>query len=244
MNPTEQYIHSRDEQVKMNTDDRDLRVNTDRFTHELVRTNYAKNFTWMGVPIIQWPSDLMVMQELIWKIKPDYIIETGVAFGGMTVFYANVLETIGKGTVIGIDIEIREHNHNNLMSHPLNKRIRLLEGPSTENKTWSILAEELAYHKPKTVLVSLDSNHSHAHVLQELWLYSPLVSVGSYVVVFDTAIEFVGQPDADRPWGPGNNPWGAVQEFMQGNEEFVVDREVEQRALITSAPGGWLRRIK
>jgi cephalosporin hydroxylase len=243
MNPTETYIHDRDEQVRLNLKDRDLRVNTEKFIPELVRTNYTKNFTWMGVPILQYPQDLMVMQELIWAIKPDYIIETGVAFGGMLVFYASILESIGDGTVLGIDIDPRDYNMKILEKHPLRHRISVTKGSSTDKHVIEAVKDFVQKGK---VLVSLDSMHTHAHVLKELQLYSPLVSVGSYIVVFDTAIEEYGHFDKnqDRPWGPGNNPMTAVKEFMKGNEEFVVDREVEQRALITAAPGGFLRRVK
>jgi cephalosporin hydroxylase len=242
MSPTEQYIHDRNEQVRKNMDDRDLEVNTYRFTEELVRTNYTKNFTWMGIPILQYPTDLMVMQELIWQIKPDYIIETGVAFGGMTVFYANILDAIGNGQVIGIDIEFREHNRHALRNHPLWGRMTLVEGSSIEKK----VIDAVNLLNGKKILVSLDSNHTHDHVLQELRLYAPLVSVGSYIVVFDTAIEDFGHLDKnqDRPWGKENNPATAVAEFMKNNDEFVVDKEIETRAGITAAPGGWLRRIK
>lgn len=249
MNATETYIHNRDEQVRINLEDRDLRVNAERFTVELVRTNYTKNFSWMGVPILQYPQDLMVMQELIWDIKPNYIIETGVAFGGMLVFYASILEAIGSrnglatGKVMGIDIDPRDSNMKVLEKHPLRNRIWITKGSSVDKH---IIEAVKDFVKDGTVLVSLDSLHTHTHVLQELQLYAPLVSVGSYIVVFDTAIEFYGHLDKnqDRPWGKGNNPWTAVQEFMKDNDEFVVDKEIEQRALISAAPGGFLRRVK
>ena len=245
MRAIEQYIHERDQQVRENWKDKELEVGTYRFTEHLVRSNYTKNFTWMGVPILQYPTDLMVMQELIWRIKPDYIIETGVAFGGMTLFYVNILELIGGGTVIGIDIDVREHARKlerNCVFYEADMRI--LEGSSIDPK---LLEKERMYMKGKTVLVSLDSSHTHDHVLQELKLYSPLVSVGSYIVVFDTAIEVFGHLDKNqnRPWGKGDNPGTAVREFLaRGDGSFVVDKEIEQRALLTAAPGGWLRRVK
>jgi len=244
MTAIEQYIHDRDEQVRRNLKDRDLQVNTERFTEELVRTNYTKNFTYMGVPILQYPTDLMVMQEIIWDICPDYIIETGVAFGGMTLFYASVLEILGGGSVIGIDIEVRPHARKverDWVFHETDMRI--IEGSSIDP---SVLGKEKEYMKGKDVLVSLDSNHTHEHVIQELRLYAPLVSVGSYIIVFDTAIEYFGHLDKnqDRPWKKGNNPATAVKAFLQECDDFVVDREVEQRAGVTAAPGGWLRRIR
>jgi cephalosporin hydroxylase len=247
MNPTEQYIHDRNEQVRKNMRNDVLRLYKEKFTGELIRTNYTKNFTWMGIPILQYPTDIMVMQELIWQIKPDYIIETGVAFGGMIVFYASMLEAISGpqyGMVAGIDKEIRIHNLTELKNHPLWKRIELFEKDSVDPKFVEWLRNANKYRS--NILVSLDSNHTHDHVLQELRLYSPLVSVGSYIVVFDTAIEFFGHLDKNqnRPWGKANNPYSAVQEFMKGNKEFIVDREVEMRAGITAAPSGWLRRVK
>ena len=246
MNPIEQYVHDRDRQVKKNLDDQYLQMPIHRFTEELIRINYTKSFTWMGIPILQYPSDLMVMQELVWKIKPDYIIETGVAFGGMTVFYASILEMIGKGRVIGIDIEIREHTYTaiyNKLNDSFYHRIKLVEGSSIEPRIVNFVQDHC---KGGTILVSLDSNHTRDHVFQELRLYSPLVSLGSYIVVFDTAIEEFGHLDKnqDRPWSKGNNPHTAVMQFMKNNDEFVIDKEVEQRALITAAPSGWLRRIK
>lgn len=246
MNATEQYIADRDTQVRFNMQDKQLKRRTDRYMEYLVATNYGKNFTWMGIPIIQFPSDLMVMQEIIWKVKPDYIIETGVAFGGMITFYASILEAIGKGKALGIDIDPRKHNMDLLEVHPLRHRIDIVKGSSTDEKVIDAVKNYISPLIPKPVIMAcLDSNHTKDHVLQELRLYSPLVSVGSYIVVFDTAIEFVGSPAGSRgEWGRGNSPWTAVQEFMKDNDEFVVDTEVETRALVTAAPGGWLKRIK
>ena len=241
MNPIEQYIHERDEQVKENRRNRDLEVYTYRYTEHLVRSNYAKNFTWMGIPIMQYPSDLMVMQELIWKIKPDYIIETGIAFGGSTLFYAHMLRMVGKGKVIAIDIDIRPHA-SGVCKHEEN--ITFISDDSSCPRCHAKVVHEIGYLKHGMVV--LDSCHTHDHVLAELRLYSPLVSVGSYIIVFDTAIEYFSHLDKnqDRPWGKGNNPYSAVMEFMKDNDEFIIDKEIEQRALITSAPSGYLRRIK
>jgi cephalosporin hydroxylase len=210
----------------------------------------------MGIPIMQHPSDLMVMQEILFEVKPFVIIETGVAFGGMTKFYADMMLQIHggdeeeNGLVIGVDIDIRDHTIEALGEDIDRGAVQLLKLNSTDNvfaddlrKIYDNNPEDKEY---QTTLVSLDSNHSHAHVLKELQLYSPFVSVGSYIVVFDTAIEFYGHLDKhqDRPWGKGNNPYTAVQEFMEGNDEFIVDWEVEARAGITSAPGGWLKRVR
>jgi len=209
----------------------------------------------MGIPIIQYPTDLMVIQEIIWKVRPTMIIETGVAFGGMTLFYAAMLRSIWdkkmtapSKRVIGIDVEFYPHTIDAIKKSDYSHVIKLIKRSSTDkkNRLYIRSRQQEGYGQWEKILVSLDSNHTAEHVLKELQLYASLVSVGSYIVVFDTAIEFHGHLDRnqDRPWGKGNNPWTAVQEFMKGNDEFVVDKDVEQRALITAAPGGFLRRVK
>lgn len=241
MNPVEEYENARDIQVRANLTDKKLNNIYSRFLQEIHRTNYVKNFTWMGRPILQFPSDMFVMQELIWEIQPDYVIETGMAFGGTAVFYASLIGRFCR--VITIDIEIREHNRQDILNHEYYDKIIMVEGSSVDQKIVNDVWNLTDGGSP--TIVCLDSNHTHDHVLKEMELYGPLVSVGSYMVVFDTAIAYVmkGKP-ADRPWGPGNNPMTAVREFLNTHDEFMVDREVEQRSLITAAPGGWLRKIK
>jgi cephalosporin hydroxylase len=247
MKAIEQYIAERNAQVKENCKDKELEVATYHFTEHLVRTNFTKNFTWMGVPVLQYPSDLMVMQELIFSIKPDVIIETGIAFGGMTLFYRNML-TLSKGReggiVYAIDIDIRSHAYQVLNGWG---GIRTFEGSSVDPKLYKDVENRIQFFQPNSakILVSLDSNHTHEHVLQELNMYSKFVTPGSYIVVFDTAIETFCHLDKnqDRPWCKGNNPCTAVREFLKGNKDFEVDRDIEQRAVITAAPGGWLRRV-
>jgi len=204
---------------------------------------YSYNFSWLGRPIIQLPQDIIAMQEIIWQVQPDLIIETGIAHGGSLIFYASMLELLGgEGTVVGIDIDIREHNRVEIEKHPMFRRIRMIEGSSTDE---SIVEEVRRMAEGKRVLVSLDSNHTHEHVLRELELYAPLVSVGSYCVVFDTIIEDLPPGSfSDRPWDVGNNPKTAVWEFLKGHEEFVVDKEIENKLLITVAPDGYLKRVK
>jgi cephalosporin hydroxylase len=239
----EEYLLERDEQIKESSRTPDLEITAHHFMEHLVKANYIKRFTWAGVPIIQMPTDLMAIQEIIWRAKPDVIIETGIAWGGSLLFSANILAGIGKGRVIGIDVDVRQHTLDAIAVSPLRNWITVLESDSTS----SHLIKTLHYScRNKTVLILLDSCHSHAHVLQELRLYSPLVSIDSFIIVNDTAIEFYGHLDKnqDRPWDKGNNPYSAVMEFMKNNDEFIIDREVESRALITSAPSGWLRRIK
>lgn len=224
--------------------DRELKVLTNNWLIESCKYRYSYNFTWMGRPIIQYPQDMIAMQELIWQIKPDLIVETGIAHGGSLIFYASMLEMMGKpGQVLGVDIDIRKHNREEIEKHPMFKRIKMIEGSSVNEKNVRKVYE-LAEGKRK-VLVALDSNHTHDHVLKELQLYSPLVKKGSYVVVFDTVIADLPEDFfSDRPWGKGNNPKTAVWEFLQTNDRFEVDKEVEAKLLITVAPDGYLKCVK
>ncbi|MEI6294247.1 MAG: cephalosporin hydroxylase family protein [Methanomicrobiales archaeon] len=205
---------------------------------------YTYNFTWLGRPIIQFPQDIMAMQELIWQVKPDLIIETGIAHGGSLIFSASMLELIGgSGQVLGIDIDIREHNRIEIEKHPMFKRITMLEGSSIDP---NIMKKVFAFAKEKkTILVVLDSLHTHDHVANELELYSPLVSKGSYLVVSDTIIDDMPEDSfPDRPWGKGNNPKTAVWEFLKHNDRFIIDKEIENKLLITVAPDGYLKCVK
>ncbi len=219
---------------------------------------YSYNFTWMGRPVIQYPQDIVAMQELVWQIKPDLIIETGIAHGGSLIFSASMLaqldicEAIETGVsfnpresrrkVLGIDIDIRAHNRAAIEAHPMATRIRMIQGSSIAPDIIAQVHAIAANHS--RVLVCLDSNHTHDHVLAELEAYAPLVSAGSYCVVFDTIIE--DMPESmfpDRPWGPGNNPKTAVREYLKNHPEFQVDQSIQHKLLITVAPDGYLRRI-
>ena len=213
------------------------------FMNTTIDAKYSYNFSWLGCPIIQYPQDLVAMQEIIWETKPDLIIETGIAHGGSLIFYASMLELLGgNGQVVGIDIDIRKHNRVEIEKHPMSKRIRMIEGSSTEEK---IVEEVRRLAEGKKVLVCLDSNHTHEHVLRELELYAPLVSVGNYCVVFDTIIEDMPADSfSDRPWDKGNNPKTAVYEFLKNNDNFEIDKNIENKLLITVAPDGYLRRIR
>ena len=214
------------------------------FLRETAAYKYSHNFSWLGNPIIQVPQDIVAMQEIIWRVKPDLIIETGIAHGGSLIFYASMLELLGSnGVVIGIDVDIREHNRIEIEKHPMFKRITMIQGSSIDEGIVKQV-HDLAKDK-KQILVALDSNHTHSHVLRELQLYSPLVTKGSYLVVFDTAIE--DMPDgffSDRPWDKGNNPKTAVWEFLKTNKRFEIDRETENKLLITVAPDGYLKCVK
>lgn len=196
---------------------------------------YSYNFEWLGRPIIQYPQDLIALQEIIWETKPDLIIETGIAHGGSLIFCASMLELIGKGEVLGIDIDIREHNRIEIERHPMVKRITMIEGDSVSGE---VMERVRRYARGKRVMVCLDSLHTHDHVSRELELYSPLVTKGCYLVVFDTCIEDLPEP-ANRPWGKGNNPKTALDEFMRGNDRFAVENL--DKLMITVAPGGYLK---
>ena len=214
------------------------------FIKKVEETKYSYNFSWMGSPIIAYPQDMIAMQELIWEIKPDLIIETGVAHGGSIIYYASLLNMIGNGTVLGIDIDIRSHNRKLIESHPMFNRIELIEGSSTSNQVYEVV-KKMAESKKK-ILVCLDSNHTHDHVLKELELYAPLVSKDSYCVVFDTVVEDMG-PDWDwgiRDWGVGNNPKTAVYEYLKQNKDFKIDSSIDSKLLVTVAPSGYLKKIK
>ena len=215
-----------------------------KWVEKIQRYSYCNNFTWMGRPIIQCPQDIVAMQELIWQTKPDLIIETGIAHGGSLVFYASMLELLGgDGQVVGIDIDIRKHNRDAITVHPMSKRVVMLGGSSTDSNIASQV-KEIAENK-NSVMVCLDSNHTHDHVLKELQLYAPLVTKDNYCVVFDTGVEDL--PDdmcSNRPWGKGNNPKTAVYEYLKSTDCFEIDKAIEHKLLITASPDGYLRRIK
>ena len=245
MNPAEQFEKEKTENIKLQGADESLaRLGID-FIIKTAPRKYSYNFSWMGRPIIALPQDMIAMQELIWEIQPDLIIETGVAHGGSIVYYASLLELIGgNGLVLGIDIDIRKHNRDLIEAHPMMKRIRLLEGSSVSREI--IEQVKVIAADRKVIMVCLDSNHTHDHVLEELKLYAPLTSVGSYCVVFDTVVEDMpaNWDWGVRPWGVGNNPKTAVFEFLKSNDDFVVDKTIDSKILISVAPDGFLKRIK
>lgn len=205
---------------------------------------YSYNFKWLGRPIIQYPDDIIAIQEIVWAVQPDVVIETGIAHGGSLVFYASMLHLMGgDGFVVGIDIDIRPHNRAAIEAHPLRDRIRLVEGSSTDETTLARV-KELTKGRQRALVV-LDSMHTHDHVLRELDLYEGFVRSGSYLLVLDTVVEHMPKEHfPDRPWGPGNNPLTAVNAFLEKNDRFVIDRDVENKLLLTVAPSGYLRCVK
>jgi len=239
--------------------DSDLQAFSRIMTRQVNKYNYTYNYSWLGRPIIQYPQDIVAIQELIWEIKPDLIIETGIAHGGSLILSASMLALLDMRDaiesnqsinprksvrkVLGIDIDIRAHNRAAIEDHPMASRIQMIEGSSiaseTINKVKSIAKE---YNR---IMVCLDSNHTHDHVLAELDAYAPLVSNGSYCVVFDTLIEDMPTEDfSDRPWGPGDNPKTAVWEYLKTHQEFEIDKSIQHKLLITVAPDGYLKRIR
>ena len=225
---------------------------------DLTRLDYEYNFDMLGRPIIQMPQDMVAMQEIIWEVKPDLIIETGIAHGGSLILSAAMLalleysDAVSNGSlldprspkrrVIGIDIDIRSHNKVAIEAHPMSSRIQMIQGSS--------IAPEIIHQVKRlaseynSILVCLDSNHTHSHVLAELSAYAPLVSVGSYCVVFDSNIEEL-PPEmiVDRPWGVGNNPKTAVWKYLETHPEFEIAESIQRKLLITVAPDGYLKRV-
>jgi len=242
--PIKEFIEEKKERIKNYAANQSLKEAAKVFNTESNKSQYSYNFTWMGRPIIQYPQDMIAMQEIIWEVKPDLVIETGIAHGGSLIYYASLLELIGNGKVLGIDIDIRSHNRKEIEKHPMFKRIKMIEGSSIDNNTVNEV-KQIAKNKEK-IIVCLDSNHTHEHVLRELELYAPLVSLNSYIVVFDTIVEDLpeGYFSQKRPWGIGNNPRTAVDEFLKNDDRFIADETIDNKLLISVTPKGYLKRIK
>jgi len=248
-NPLEQFRKEALERAASYQNNKPLQEAYHVFLEQLVKAKYAYNFFWLGVPILQAPQDLQALQEIIWETRPDLIIETGIAWGGSLIFSASmlaILEVCGaieNGEVIGIDIDIRSHNKEAIFAHPLSKKITMFEGSSIDEK---IIAQVKAFaKKKKRIMICLDSNHTQDHVLAELRAYAPLVSVGSYYMVGDTGVEDLPEGTTkDRPWGKGSNPKTAVWEFLKENNDFVIDKTIDSKLVITGSPDGYLKRIR
>lgn len=245
MNEIERFKDEVKDNIKSLSLNKALQEQTQKWMIESNKNNYVYNFTWMGRPIIQFPQDMLAMQEIIWDVKPDLIIETGIAHGGSLIMNASFMEMMGieNGHILGIDIDIRVHNKIEIEKHPMFKRITMFEGSSISDKIIAKVKEFAQSYK--RILVALDSNHTHEHVLKELQFYSPLVSRGSYCIVYDTAIEdFPEISFNDRPWGVGNNPKTAVREFIKTNKHFEIDKSIQDKLVITVAPDGYLKRVR
>ncbi|MFN4355706.1 cephalosporin hydroxylase family protein [Parvibaculum sp.] len=213
---------------------------------DLDRFDYSYLWTWLGVPIIQMPADVMATQEVIWSTKPDIIIETGIARGGSVLFMASILELIGKGQVIGVDIDIRAHNRESIESHPMSRRVTMIEGPSSDPR----IVAQVAANIPEgaSVMVILDSDHSRDHVLSELRAYAPLVTKGCYLVVADTLVGHVDEANAPRKrsklWFKGNEPLAALNDYLRETDRFEVDPVVNGKLVVSSSPGGYLKCVR
>lgn len=258
MNPIENFKNQVAENIRQLGEDKDVQGLSRIWSRVTNQHGYTYNFSWLGRPIIQYPQDMSAWQELIWQIKPDLIIETGIAHGGSLIFSASMLALLdmvdaietgatldpkqSKRKVLGIDIDIRAHNRTAIEAHPMASRIQMIQGSSIAPEIIEQVTQ--AAQGYQRVLVCLDSNHTHAHVLAELQAYAPLVSVGSYCVVMDTLVEDMPKDMfPDRPWGPGDNPKTAVWEYLKTHPKFEIDKSIQHKLLITVAPDGYLKRV-
>lgn len=258
MTPIEQFKNECAEEIRAQGHSETMLTASKNWMISATEYRYSYHFSFLGRPIIQYPQDMVAMQELIWAVKPDLIIETGIAHGGSLIMSAAMLLLLDycdcvengerlnpaepKRKVLGLDIDIRQHNRQAIEGHPMAHRISMLQGSSIAPETVQEVTEFARDYD--RVLVCLDSNHTHDHVLAELNSYAPLVSVGSYCVVFDTIIEDIpGDMYPDRPWGPGNNPKTAVWEYLKTHPEFEIDKQIDNKLLIGVAPNGYLRRV-
>lgn len=257
MNPIEQFQAERQQRIHQQGSDPTLRALSSQWLEASMRQQYVYNFEWLGRPIIQYPQDMAAVQELIWKVRPDVVIETGIAHGGSLILSASMLALLDlcdatqagevldprhpKRRVVGIDIDIREHNRQAISSHPLSNRIHMIQGSSIAPDT--VAQVKQAIPEGAKVMVFLDSMHTHDHVMGELEAYGTLTSPGSYCVVFDSFVEDMPPKFfADRPWDVGNNPRTAIRQWLPDHADFSVDTDMENKLLVTVAPGGFLLR--
>ncbi len=257
MDPIESFHAEVHENIKGLGEDQDLQALSRIWVREIAPHKWAYNFSWLGRPAIQFPNDAWGLQEIVWNVRPDLIIETGIAHGGSLIYSASLLamleycDAVEAGTtldpahpkrkVLGVDIDIRAHNRAAIEAHPMASRIEMIQGSSIDaDIVDQVRAAAKDYRK---VLVCLDSNHTHDHVLAELDAYAPLVSSGSYCIVFDTIVEDMpASMFDDRPWGPGDNPKTAVHTWLKNNGDFEIDKAIDHKLQISVAPDGFLRR--
>jgi len=255
--PIAQFQRERRELIDGYPDDTEWHAQSLQWVTRAFNQKYMYNFDWLGRPLIQFPADIVAYQEVVWSVKPDLIIETGIAHGGSLALSASLLamldyaDAVAEGTtldpanpkrkVLGVDIDIRDHNRELIDAHPMRSRIDMLQGSSvTDEMAAKVRGHASGY---QTVLVALDSNHTHEHVAKELGYYAPLVTPGSYCVVFDTIVEDMDDSVfPDRPWSQGDNPKTAVWEFLRENPDFEIDETLSKKLLISAVPDGWLRR--
>ncbi|MFQ5785986.1 MAG: cephalosporin hydroxylase family protein [Alphaproteobacteria bacterium] len=224
-------------------EDKELRALAREVTIRADRYDYSYQWNWLGLPIIQMPGDIVATQEAVWETRPTVIVETGIARGGSLVLYASLLQLLGRGRVIGIDIDIRRHNRDAIESHPLAHRIELIEGSSVAPEVVAAVREWIG--ADDRVMVALDSNHTHDHVLAELRFYAPLVTRGQFLIVADTAVEDIPpQTHRSRPWGPGDNPKTALDAYLAECDRFAPDPWLDAKLIRTASPGGYLRCVK
>jgi len=259
MNPNEEFRAQVRENIKGLAKDAEAKALTNAWIRGISSHGYPYNFEWMGRPIIQVPQDMVAMQEIIWQVKPDLIVETGIAHGGSLILNASMLAlldmcdaietgssfdpSLSKRKVLGVDIDIRAHNREAIEVHPMASRIQMIQGSSIAPKIIKQVRDAAAGYQK--ILISLDSNHTHEHVLAELQAYADLTSVGSYCVVFDTLVENLpAEFFPDRPWGPGDSPKTAVWEFLKSNQDFEIDSDMHNKLQITVAPDGYLKRVR
>ena len=253
------FLEEVEGRIKSYKDEGIMRKAATDFMLSSTMPKYCYNFSWQSRPIIQYPQDMIAMQEIIWKVKPDLIIEMGIAHGGSLIYSASILAmldmceainehkiidpNISKRKILGVDIDIREHNRSEIEKHPMSSRIEMIEGSSISPE---IIEKVKEYAKDyKCILVCLDSNHTHDHVLAELEAYAPLTSKGSYCIVFDTIIEDLPEEAyPDRPWGPGNNPKTALYSYLKNHSEFEIDQDIFEKLLISVCPDGFLKKIR
>lgn len=258
MNALKEFYNDVENSIKKMGSEQELKKVVNQFMELTGSHKYSYNFSHLGRPIIQYPQDIVAVQEMIWEVRPDLIIETGIAHGGSLILSASMLAMLdmceaidtgmvidpakSKRKVIGIDIDIRDHNRVKIEAHPMYSRIEMLEGSSTEKGV--VTRVQKIASEFNTVMVFLDSNHTHEHVLNELQIYAPLVSLGSYCVVFDTILEDLPDILPGRPWNKENNPKTAVRQYLKNHPEFEVDHRLQNKLLVTVAPEGYLKRVR
>lgn len=251
-NPNVQFAQERAQRIARLANDADFNELSRQWIERSLSLGYPYNFEWLGRPIIQYPQDIIAFQEVVFRVRPELIIETGIAHGGSLTLSASLLTLLdvmdgrdvraSSRRVIGVDIDIRQHNRDALDAHPLRGKMLLLQGSSVGAEIVTAV-RELAATSPAPILVCLDSNHTHEHVLAELRAYSALVTEGSYLIVFDTFVEMLPKGFfKDRPWDRGNSPHSAVQAFLAENDAFEIDEDVHTKLSITASPSGYLRR--